>query len=112
MFQVIICLIVNFAVLPFLLIAGCYYSKIQKRDALHLESNRRIEVIPLDPAPEAIVEAQTRHDMQKWYPKKLELQNESIHDENYKSAHSRLKLQPHPKTENLPMFAPLDPNRK
>uniref|UniRef100_A0AC34GG32 Uncharacterized protein n=1 Tax=Panagrolaimus sp. ES5 TaxID=591445 RepID=A0AC34GG32_9BILA len=90
---------------------GCYYSRIQKRDAASFEQPRRIEAIPFNEQPDPLPEACMRHEMLKWFPK-LELQSQTITESNFQSLRTKLKLKSHPKNENISKFLPLDSNRK
>ncbi|TKR82420.1 hypothetical protein L596_016149 [Steinernema carpocapsae] len=83
------------ALLPPLLFVGCLQRRAVQRD--RLKQCKSLEVMPMIEMPDTGKEAWIRHSQQKWFPK-LELQKESITNENFDSAKTRCRFTPHPKT--------------
>uniref|UniRef100_A0A7E4USB4 Uncharacterized protein n=1 Tax=Panagrellus redivivus TaxID=6233 RepID=A0A7E4USB4_PANRE len=109
-FGAISTVLLSIFLLPVVAVFQCYYNKAQRREAHNLDVTHKVEAVPLHEMPEAGAEACLRHEMLKWYPR-LELQKESITNENYKTAAKRLGVKPHPAKEPEMNFAKLDPNR-
>jgi translation elongation factor EF-Ts len=90
------------------------YNK-KKRDLIciqtNAEKNVRLRVASsTDNQPDASAEAIMRHEMKKFYPK-LQLQTQSITNDNYKTVKSRFNITKHPATEPMIPDRPICTNK-